>query len=52
MQVKENSHATVNRKRPRKMTKTQLTRTEKLINPNWKTRREDHSYGLGYSIRQ
>jgi len=44
IQVKEGSHAMVNIKRPRKRVETQLMWTEKLIDPIWRARREDHSY--------
>jgi len=39
-------HATENRKR------LKLTRTEKLISPIWRARREDQSYDLDSSIRR
>jgi len=38
-------------KKTKKRAKTQLTRTEKLIGPISRARREDQSYGLGSSIR-
>ena len=39
-------------KKTKKRAETQLTRTEKLIGPIWRARREDQSYGLGSSIRR
>jgi len=52
MQVKEGSHATVNIKRPKKMAKTQLTQTEKLVDPISRACCEDHSYDLRSSIKR
>jgi len=52
MQVKEDSHATENRNRQRKINKIQLTRIVKIIGPNWRARCENQSYGLGFSIRR
>jgi len=39
-------------KKIKKRAETQLTRTEKLIGPIWRARREDQSYSLGSSIRR
>jgi len=33
------------------MIETQLTRTKKMIGPNWRVRCEDHSYDLRFSIK-
>lgn len=52
MQVEEDSHATYDKKRQRKIVKIQLTQTEKLIGANWRVYYKNQSYDLDSSIRR